>query len=235
MKNTKSIIVVLFVLVTAQIASAYYCPSTGRWLSRDPIGERGFQTLQAATQAPITATSSRWINRDLGSIEEKPAKAEPAMAFLNALGIVKSKPSRAASFDANQNTVNLYIFVGNDPILAVDSFGLFPNACLQPLPMSSCSSVCDSYGNEEYPGFGVNLKCFCKCAGDSAWSKQVRGCLACAHAHGVGVGEAHIACYANATALYGAPPISTLTSCFSKCGGHLPMPPEPVYPPESGF
>ena len=36
MKTTKSFLVVLFVLAAAQIASAYYCPSTGRWLSRDP-------------------------------------------------------------------------------------------------------------------------------------------------------------------------------------------------------
>jgi|GEM_PF-2838770 len=64
MKTTKSIIVVLFVLLTAQIASAYYCPSTGRWLSRDPIAEPGFQALQSAAQAPIAVTSSRWINRD---------------------------------------------------------------------------------------------------------------------------------------------------------------------------
>jgi hypothetical protein len=59
MKTAKSIIVVLFVLLTAQIASAYYCPSTGRWLSRDPIGEPGFRALQMASVAP-----SRWINRD---------------------------------------------------------------------------------------------------------------------------------------------------------------------------
>jgi hypothetical protein len=44
MKTAKSIIVVLFVLLTAQIASAYYCPSSGRWLSRDPIDEVSFRT-----------------------------------------------------------------------------------------------------------------------------------------------------------------------------------------------
>jgi uncharacterized protein RhaS with RHS repeats len=45
MKATKSIILVLFVLLTAQITSAYYCPSTGRWLSRDPIEEQGGENL----------------------------------------------------------------------------------------------------------------------------------------------------------------------------------------------
>lgn len=68
MKNTKSIVIVLFVLLMAQIASAYYCPSTGRWLSRDPIGEPGFQALQIASQTSIKPTplpsSDRWISRD---------------------------------------------------------------------------------------------------------------------------------------------------------------------------
>ena len=67
MKTAKSIIVVLFVLLTAQIASAYYCPSTGRWLSRDPIGEPGFQALQMASlpsEIGNAQSSGRWINRD---------------------------------------------------------------------------------------------------------------------------------------------------------------------------
>ncbi len=65
MKTTKSIIAVLFVLLTAQIASAYYCPSTGRWLSRDPVDEQGVEALQKATQAnSMPSSSSRWISRD---------------------------------------------------------------------------------------------------------------------------------------------------------------------------
>lgn len=236
MKTSKSIFAILFVLLTAQVASAYYCPSTGRWLSRDPVGEPGFQVLMAAAQAPIAATSSRWISRDSTSVSvgNKPPTEDAATLFLRALGIIKSKPVQTNPSDADQNTVYLYIFVGNDPIFAVDGFGLFPNACLQPLPMPCNSSVRDSYGNEEYPGFGVNLKCFCKCAGDSQWSKQVRGCLACAHSHGVGVTEAHAVCYANATAMYGAPPVSTLTSCFFKCGGSV-LPPGYTIPPYAGF
>jgi RHS repeat-associated protein len=46
MKNAKAIIVAMFVLLTAQIASAYYCPSTGRWPNRDPKGELGFELLR---------------------------------------------------------------------------------------------------------------------------------------------------------------------------------------------
>ena len=96
MKTAKSIIVVLFVLLTAQIASAYYCPSTGRWLSRDSIGEPGFQALQTITIAPLIGNSTssqttRWIQRD--SI---PRNNEP----------------------------NTYDFVGNNPVKYFDSLGL---------------------------------------------------------------------------------------------------------------
>jgi hypothetical protein len=99
MKTAKSIIVVLFVLLTAQIASAYYCPSTGRWLSRDPIGEPGFENLRAAgafpkigrVTSPIPLTSSRWINRD---------------------PIVETKEP------------NRYVFVQNSPVQKIDVRGL---------------------------------------------------------------------------------------------------------------
>ena len=71
MKTANSIITVLFVLLAAQIASAYYCPSTGRWLSRDPMGEPGFETLRAArvvpqaeVASPTSLPAGRWINRD---------------------------------------------------------------------------------------------------------------------------------------------------------------------------
>ena len=69
MKTTKSIITVLFVLLTAHIASAYYCPSTGRWLSRDPVGEPGFQNLRAGHLPSGIGNSAlqpsgRWIYRD---------------------------------------------------------------------------------------------------------------------------------------------------------------------------
>lgn len=225
MKTAKSSIIILFVLLTAQIASAYYCPSTGRWLSRDPVGEPGFQVQQMAAQMPAV-TSGRWINRD--PIGEQGKKVDTATAFLNALGIKSrlSKPNLSSNPDANQNTVNLYVFVGNNPVIAVDGFGLFglPNVCRQPLPLPSCSSVCDSYGNEEYPGVEVSLQCFCKCAGDSPWAKAVRGCLACAHAHGVDIGTAHVECYALAT-LSHIPPTATLAKCYFECGGKpIPQP-----------
>lgn len=86
--------VLLVALVTAQTVSAYYNPSTGCWLSRDPIGEPGFQLVQGAQGAsrvgPVAVAQqpSRWINRD-------------------------SKPDG-----------NLYQFVYNNPLIYFDPFGL---------------------------------------------------------------------------------------------------------------
>jgi len=93
----------MFVLLTAQIASAYYFPSTGRWLSRDPIGETGFENLRAAGAVPSIQRSlptGRWINRD--SIEKKDR----------------------ASFDSGPNA---YDCVGNNPMNIFDPLGLNGN------------------------------------------------------------------------------------------------------------
>jgi hypothetical protein len=89
----------LFALFTANNASAYYSPSTGRWLSRDPSGELGFETLRAAYTTPqigqVTSTASlppsRLFNRDSIAV-----KADP----------------------------NRYAFVRNEPIDLVDREGL---------------------------------------------------------------------------------------------------------------
>jgi len=53
MKPTKTVYgLTLFVWITmAQTAWSFYNPSTGRWLSRDPIGEAGFYLLTIGHQA----------------------------------------------------------------------------------------------------------------------------------------------------------------------------------------
>ena len=108
MKTAKSIIVVLFVLLTAQIASAYYCPSTGRWLSRDPIGEPGFETVRSENTLPSVGSAvrlrpTRWIQRD--PIESK-------------------------------NEPNRYVFVKNNPESKLDWLGLSsePDVSWAPAP-----------------------------------------------------------------------------------------------------
>lgn len=83
-----SAVVLVITLLTAQTAFAYYNPSTGRWLSRDPIGEPGFQALQMAKgnyqvgPVPVAQQSSRWVSRD--PIGEK--------GGLNLYGFVRNQP-----------------------------------------------------------------------------------------------------------------------------------------------
>jgi len=97
MKTTKSVLVVLFVLLMAQIASAYYCPSTGRWLSRDPIGEQGFQVLQVAQMPnPIQQQAVRWVDRDSATMQQTAnpyafLRNEPVRST-DLLGLVGSVP-----------------------------------------------------------------------------------------------------------------------------------------------
>jgi uncharacterized protein RhaS with RHS repeats len=56
-------------LLTSQTVFAYYNPATGRFLSRDPVGEPGFQALQMAQGAtqvgavPVAEQSSKSLNR----------------------------------------------------------------------------------------------------------------------------------------------------------------------------
>ena len=213
MKTAKSIIVVLFVLLTAQIASAYYCPSTGRWLSRDPIGEPGFEALRTASvvspvASPVQSQPAHWIKRD------------PIMELISE---AKSKTTtKNLKILPNQNTVNLYMFVGNNPVIGIDNFGL---DCSSAPPLSANCAACDAYGQGTY--LGDSLSCFCKCAGDSPWSQKVRGCLACEFKNGTPTDEAHKKCYA---ANGGIPPslAPTLFYCAIKCNIAPPAPFNPM-------
>jgi hypothetical protein len=100
MKNT--ILPALFslvVLFAANQASAYYSPSTGRWLSRDPMGEPGFETLRSASVVPR-------VGQVAGA-----ASLPPSRLFV--------RDSSAA-----QNEPNRYGFVSNHPVNDIDVMGL---------------------------------------------------------------------------------------------------------------
>ncbi len=114
MKN--KILTILFAFATllaANNASAYYSPSTGRWLSRDPMGEPGFQALQANTPFQPVA--------QIGST----ASLMPSRLFV--------RDSEDENYDASaqDNQVNLYNFVNNQPVTGYDLMGL-----CDPLPDS---------------------------------------------------------------------------------------------------
>jgi RHS repeat-associated protein len=124
----------LIVLFGAGDAFAFYNPSTGRWLSRDPINEPGFK---------VSNSSRKTFDR----VEER----------------------------------NLYLFVVNRPINAVDAFGLaIPKEaedCYVVHPLYPDDPACNKYGERKY--LGASLKCFCKFPLlRDTWSNYVRGCLA---------------------------------------------------------
>ena len=134
MKTTKSFIVVLFSLLTAQAALAWYDPSAQRWLSRDPVGEPGFEALRTATATPKIATPfiaspSRWINRD------------PIMSLQG-----NDPIKRGLTIEEEP-----YVFVQNNPSSEVDPFGLDVNhpppcapypACDYPPPSPNSGNCC---------------------------------------------------------------------------------------------
>ncbi len=104
MKTIKcKFMVTLFFVWTLQAAFAFYDPTVGRWLSRDPVGEPGFQVLHAATTAPQAIVpppllqQGRWAQRD-------------AITNLNA--------------NEKQGGANRYGFVENNPVGKIDPLGL---------------------------------------------------------------------------------------------------------------
>ena len=95
---------ILLALLATNNASAYYCPATGQWLSRDPNGESGFETLRATSIIP-----------KVGRIA----------------GNASLPPSRLAKRDPITTKVepNRYEFVHNDALNKSDLLGLCGCGC----------------------------------------------------------------------------------------------------------
>lgn len=86
----------------------YYNPSTGRWLSRDPINEPGFHLLATGQYVSLPKTSDDPLSTALDD-----DGGEDDLAAMNA-------------FLAGQGGLNAYAFNGNDAIIFVDIDGLAP-------------------------------------------------------------------------------------------------------------
>ena len=109
--------------------------------------------------------------------------------------------------------VNFYSYGRNNPINNRDAKGLTASS------LSDCtngSDICDKFGPCD-TFWGANARCFCKCAGNDAWSQIVRCCLRGAIDHGMTGDQAHKYCYAMATAIAGPPPVSRLSYCYGLC------------------
>lgn len=130
----------LFVaLWTTQTALAWYDPSTGRWLSRDPIGEPGFQALQRVAALPQTgipsAATAKWIDRDPVAKAGAPVSPQSRKTF------------------SRVEELNLYCFVANNPINSIDALGLeIPKEaedCYVAHPLYPDDPACDKYGERK--------------------------------------------------------------------------------------
>jgi RHS repeat-associated protein len=93
--------------------------------------------------------------------------------------------------------VNLFAYVGNNPISMLDATGAFrtnddgsvgmpplgpppqcPDSCWNnPAPPSGPNSPCLKYGAQYF--LGVSEACVCTCMGNNDWANNVRGCLWC--------------------------------------------------------
>ncbi|MCU0785571.1 MAG: hypothetical protein MUF81_16315 [Verrucomicrobia bacterium] len=63
MKALLKILLALIALLVATEAHAmrWYSPSTGRWFSRDPIGESGFELLRTKPASPLAGEANRYL------------------------------------------------------------------------------------------------------------------------------------------------------------------------------
>ena len=161
MKTAKSIVVVLFVLLTAQIASAYYCPSTGRWLSRDPIGEPGFQALQTASSTSgignsVLQPSGRWVNRDSS---EPTANIDIQYQWLLHIGVESDDAYNIATAPPSANQ---YISCANSLIGFNDLLGLWCGQSLSGPYSYSSNLILHQVGGA---ASSITFRIFCpKCA-----------------------------------------------------------------------
>lgn len=117
-KVTLTIIIVLIQL-WGGAAFAYYNPQTGRWLSRDQAGEAGF----VVSQGPALLPASRWHATTL-----------PPGRTLNRTGLL------SASSD-------LYAFVGNGPLNAIDVLGLVERGGFMHM---NCRQPCEDFRRTRY-------------------------------------------------------------------------------------
>jgi len=113
----------------------YYNPSTGRWPSRDLIGEPGFELVAARPQWIAEQSKKRMLAaRDAMQAFHRNRLNRPPMGQL---AFENSYPRHGVG-------VNLYSFVSNDPMDFIDEYGLMQiieqsgNVTFTPCPRCPC-------------------------------------------------------------------------------------------------
>jgi hypothetical protein len=194
-------------LLAVQTASAWYDPSLGRWLTRDPIGEPGFQSIQktgaGANLTEAAVRQSQWIHRTTVATAHSAEAAQRKWIF-------RDPPRRA----------NLYLFLENTPANSTDPTGLQtrhpPTTPTWNTPPGSACNAYDGCGAK-----GCILKSVCNNAGSGCWANCVRGCLladwnssSCGYSSGLAL--RHLNCW---------------SQCDAECNGWTEMPPDMPWPP----
>lgn len=100
-------IALTILLITSYSASAFYDPTIGRWLSRDPIGELGARTLK---RVAFSSSVSSTVVEQTGFIDRDPPDA-PGFEDMDV-------PSEV--LDALHSP---YRFVDNNPVSLIDPLG----------------------------------------------------------------------------------------------------------------
>jgi RHS repeat-associated protein len=95
-----------------------YKASTGTWLCKDPLGEPGFELVANRPEVKKKTDQAERLEQ-LAEIIQK-ISPELVGEFRNQI----AQANLNSAPKADQNTVNLYAFVQNDPVGQIDPFGL---------------------------------------------------------------------------------------------------------------
>jgi hypothetical protein len=131
--NIRSLLLTALILSSSAFqAKAYYHPDEGRWLSRDPIGEKGFYVLSVSWLKRETSLGTAHTPRG-GMIGGGCGKAAVLDYQRDVLETRSIEEWRArTSLDAllrNSAIKPLYLFVRNNPGSRIDYLGLDSPGC----------------------------------------------------------------------------------------------------------
>lgn len=118
----------LIVLFTITSGYSYYNPSQGRWLSRDPIGERGF--IFRADSFGRKKAHTKDDNEDIIHAQLRALarfvqeNSDPEIIAFLILEIEKSRQELSQEQPYHSELVALYTFARNAPMNWVDPMGL---------------------------------------------------------------------------------------------------------------
>jgi RHS repeat-associated protein len=128
-----------------------YGPSTGTWPNNDPIQELGFQLLITGNLSPLSALDTEEI----------------ADGFLSQLSgnLLLGYIDFTRDTVALKGDINLYGFVGNNPLGAIDLFGLTCSCCAasDKVPIWVCNRRLDKPGAWWLPRIGPFSHDFVAC------------------------------------------------------------------------